>query len=476
MTRPDKDKADEESRRPERPHPTVSLTLPDGQIVEMVHDPDSDSTQYCISDGARWHLAHDLTVGGERHVPYSPKNNLLRHRVVLLPSRPEPFGSVSDLLRRIKTFIHQYLDLSPVFEELAAAYVLLTWLYDRFNELPYLRVRGDAGSGKTRFLLVVGGICYKPIFASGASTVSPLFRILDAFRGTLVLDESDFRVSDERAEVVKILNNGNARGFPVLRSEQLDRREFDPRAYAVFGPKIVATRGFFDDRALESRCLTEEMGQGRLRADIPINLPDTWADEARALRNQLLSFRFEHWHRERPTEALVDKTLEPRLNQVFTPLLAVLDDEVARDNLRQFARRLQQQLVSDRGLELEARVLEIIRALLDGDEGGRLSVKDITQWFADRFGDEYDTKVTTKWIGGIVRRKLLLRTQKSHGVFIIPRGEYPKLELLFEKYGIVADATSVTTAEPEPLATTAGHLDRVDFGDVGDIVDEAAAT
>lgn len=306
--------------------------------------------------------------------------------------------------------------------------------------------------------------------------MSPLFRILDAFRGTLVLDESDFRVSDERAEVVKILNNGNARGFPVLRSEQRDRREFDPRAYAVFGPKLVATRGFFDDRALESRCLTEEMGQGRLRADIPIKDPDTWADEARALQKQLLSFRFEHWHRERPTESLVDKTLEPRLNQVFTPLLAVLDDEVARDNLRQFARRLQQQLVSDRGLELEARVLETIRALLDGDEGGRLSVKDITQWFADRFGDEYDTKVTTKWIGGIVRRKLLLRTQKSHGVFIIPRGEYPKLDLLFEKHGIATDATSVTTVGPEPVVPTAGHLGRVDFGDIGDVVDETAAT
>src|SRR5207244_5816333 len=104
-----------------------------------------------------------------------------------------------------------------------------------------LRERGDYGSGKTRFLLVVGALCYKPIFASGASTTSPLFRIMDAFRGTLILDESDFRLSDERAEIVKILNCGNARGFPVLRTEVNRAKEFDPRAYTVFGPKIVAT-------------------------------------------------------------------------------------------------------------------------------------------------------------------------------------------------------------------------------------------
>jgi CheY-like chemotaxis protein len=74
----------------------------------------------------------------------------------------------------------------------SGADVLFSWIYDDFNELPYLRVIGDAGSGKTRFLLTVGSLCYKPIFASGASTVSPLFRALDIFRGTLLIDEGDF--------------------------------------------------------------------------------------------------------------------------------------------------------------------------------------------------------------------------------------------------------------------------------------------
>src|SRR5205823_6645276 len=174
-------------------------------------------------------------------------------------------------------------------------YVLFTWIYDAFDEVPYVRIRGGYGTGKTRFLLTVGSICYRPIFASAASTVSPLFRLLDSFGGTLILDEGDFRYSDEKSEVVKILNNGNARGFPILRTEVSSKKEFDPRAYSVFGPKIVATRGFFQDKALESRCVTEDMRGGAIRSGIPLNLDGRFQDEAREIRNQLLTYRLRHF-------------------------------------------------------------------------------------------------------------------------------------------------------------------------------------
>src|SRR5207249_4898150 len=173
-----------------------------------------------------------ITDSGQKLVPYSANNNLIQNDVVLLPSEPGEYGSEEELVREVQTFIHRYVDVSPLFEKIASYYVLLSWVYDAFNELPYLRFRGDYGSGKTRALFIVGSLCYKPIFASGASTVSPLFRILDSFRGTLIIDEGDFRFSDERAEIIKILNNGNAKGFPVLRSEPSDRKgEFNPRAY-----------------------------------------------------------------------------------------------------------------------------------------------------------------------------------------------------------------------------------------------------
>ena len=153
----------------------------------------------------------ELVVESERLVPFSPHNNIIRNNVVLLPSGPAEYGTKDDLVEEIRRYLHRYLDVSPAFEDVAAYYVLFSWLYDAFNEAPYIRFQGDYGTGKTRALLVVGSVCYKPFFASGASTVSPIFHILDAFRGTLILDEADFRFSDEKAEIVKVLNNGNRR-------------------------------------------------------------------------------------------------------------------------------------------------------------------------------------------------------------------------------------------------------------------------
>ncbi|HYR88485.1 MAG TPA: hypothetical protein VE422_30680 [Terriglobia bacterium] len=432
--------APEKTGRPEKPErriPAVSSVFNDGSILETVYQPQEKRSAFVLwKDGKCTMQSSFQFTPTHRLVPYSPHNNLIKNDVVLLPSEPEEYGSEADLLAEIQSFIHRYVDVSPLFEQIATYYVLLTWVYDRFNELPYLRLRGDPGSGKTRFLLTVGSLCYKPIFASGASTVSPIFRILDAFRGTLIIDEGDFRLSDERAEIVKILNNGNAKGFPVLRSEASKNKEFNPRAYTVFGPKIVATRGFFEDKALESRCLTEAMGHTGLRDDVPINLPPEHKEEALHLRNKLLLLRFHKLGRAGVREDLVDRSIEPRLNQIFVPLLSIIDDAQAREALMELARKYNRELIADRGMETEAQILDIIRDMMADPFERQLSVKQVASWFIDRHGADYKRTITTKWIGTIIRKKLGLQSIRTREGYFIPDSEKPKFERLFERYGI----------------------------------------
>ena len=274
--------------------PTISHVCEDGRLIEALFDAKSSSTQLAQRDAAG-----QVTItpfvdlpSGERLAPYSAKNNLIASRCVLLSSDVQSGWTKAELLAQVQAYIHRYVDLPAPYEAIAAHFVLLTWVYDAFRELPYLRFRGDYGSGKTRALQVIGSVCYKPFFASGASTVSPIFHVLDAFQGTLVLDEADFRFSDATAELTKILNNGNAQGLPVLRTMTNRHRELNPRAFRVFGPKLLAMRQGFADRALESRFLTVEMGGRSLRADVPIHSPASLDVEATALRNHLLAFRF----------------------------------------------------------------------------------------------------------------------------------------------------------------------------------------
>jgi hypothetical protein len=426
--------AEKEKRRPQ---PSVGVVLAGGEIVEMIRAQEGE-TRFLVWDGEASCEERFVDLpSGVRLLPYSPENNLLVHEVVLFPSDTEEYGSDAELASAVQTFIHRYVDLSPLYEEVTAWYVLFTWVYDSFNEVPYLRVRGDYGSGKSRFLLTVGSLCYRPIFASGASTVSPIFRILDAFKGTLIVDEGDFRVSDEKAEVVKILNSGNSRGFPVLRSERTPSKEFNPTAYSVFGPKLVATRGFFEDRALESRCITEELGGRSLRSDIPLNLPASFREEALRLRNKLLLYRFRNRGRERLLASVEDRTLEPRVSQIFAPLLATVSDVQARERVRAFAQGTNRELTVERSGTIEAQVVEVLAEF--GGTRETVPVKEITERFSKRFGDELERPVSPRWIGSILRRRLYLAPYKSNGTFVLSLADREKTARLLEKYGVSGD-------------------------------------
>ena len=144
-------------------------------MVEMIFRPEEHECRLLAFEDGETTEHASISLDGHEYVPYSPENNLLTHRVVLLPSALGSYDSNAELLADVQAFIHRYVDVSEAFEEVAAHYVLMTWKYDMFNELPYLRVRGQYGNGKSRFLMTVGSVCFKPIFASGASTISQSF-------------------------------------------------------------------------------------------------------------------------------------------------------------------------------------------------------------------------------------------------------------------------------------------------------------
>jgi hypothetical protein len=177
------------------------------------------------------------------------------------------------------------------------------------------------------------------------------------------------------------------------------------------------------------------MGQRRLRDDIPINLTDEHKEHARRLRNKLLMFRFRNLGKRKIVPTLVDRTIEPRLNQVFIPLLSVIEDENARSEIKSIAREYHKQIINERGMETEAQVLEVIREL--SESGDEPSIKEITRSFVDNYGEDYERRVTPKWVGGIVRKKLKIKTEKKRDGFAIPASEIDKLARLYEKFGII---------------------------------------
>lgn len=284
---------------------------------------------------------------------------------VRLPSGVVEYGSTTTLLNEIESHIYHYLDVSDSFRKFASYYILLSWVYDRFNTLPYLRAIGDTGCGKSRLLDVCGGLCYKATSASGCITPAPIYRMLKRWSGTMILDEADLQNGDEYHEVVKILNCGFERNRPVIRAvkDNPDKIQILP----TFGPKVFATRRRFKDAALEARCLTEIMNE-TARTDIPATLTAPFYKEQEELRNKLLLFRLRNFQAIQPEQSVtLDlQGIEPRLKQIsacFASLFAG-QPEVLRD-YQTFISQHQRELVEQRAATTVGQIVSKLFELIE---------------------------------------------------------------------------------------------------------------
>ncbi|MDR9459927.1 MAG: DUF3854 domain-containing protein, partial [Dehalococcoidia bacterium] len=428
--------------------------LQDGTIGEMIIDASTSERSFVIrtSSGPTTKVT-GYTTG---NTIYKPITGVLPGQTVSFSCDVKEYGNLSSLLTEVRDFIHRYVDLPANFEAISALYILLSWVYEPLPTLPYLRALGDYGTGKTRFLEVVGSIAFRAIWAAGATTSSPIFRTIDIYGGSLVLDEADFSRSDAKAEIVKILNSGYKPGSPVLRSEPTNKKKWEPHSYKVFGPKILATRKRWADKALESRCLTWE-SEGLTRDDIPLVLGPRFQAEVTALRCKLLGFRLDYLPKVRAfnlEDARPIGNLEPRLQEILLPLKAMAQgDKALEATLDEFITSMQEELVEDRRNSLPALILEAIFTIRE--EGGELSVKAITEHInkedvIKEHLERSEQTISPRKVGSIVRRDLGLKSKKAIGNrrAVIQWDEH-RMALLSRRYGFPIPPNNASHASPE---------------------------
>jgi len=281
------------------------------------------------------------------------------YRAVSLPTGVEEYGDTMTLVNEIKTHITNYADLPSNFLEFSAWYVLMSWVYNRLPSLAYLRFLGDFGTGKSRSLDVIGGLCYKRMRLGGAVTTAPLFRMMKKYEGSLIIDEADFDKSDTTNEIVKILNSGIEKGTPIMRCTKDDPNNM--QVFPCFGPKAFATRRRFNDEALESRCLTVVMEESD-RDDIPSYLAKEHAEVQRHLTSKLLLWRFRNLTR--IPEEISENTdidlgkIEARLKQVCIPFAMIFADlPETLDHFRRFLQVYSKELRALRTDSVEGRII-----------------------------------------------------------------------------------------------------------------------
>jgi len=465
-------KADQQAAKDERRSasddaPEIVETLGgwyDGWLVELTYDPESESTGLAYRDPAgNIGEASKLDIGGVRYVPALP-NALMMQEVVLFPTKLGPKRSTKELVDMLTAFMERYYDFKgdDFFLRLSAYYALFSWVYDCFQVVPYLRALGDYGTGKTQMIYRLGHVCYRLMKTSGASTLSPIFRIIHRYKGTLFLDEADFGKSDATIEIIKLLNTGYMKGVPMLRAKDTGGGSFDIDSFNVYCPKLIATRELFQDRAVESRCLTKEVMGGPVKPGIPRILGKAFYREAAELRNMLLTWRLLTWQEEiEVSDEDFDPKIEDRLNQVTMSLKKLVDDEDMKQDIRDFIRKYNSRLVFERSQTLEAKVLEAlikirgeVPQLIKGEPFWDLSVQHITD-IANVIVDEENKlddpeaeerrkrtgkDLTPRGVGHLIDKKLTLERERAtsgpnKGRYVVVWDE-ERIVSLCERFGV----------------------------------------
>jgi len=415
----------------------------DGRVCEEVLNPDP---LFAVFDG---HLVSYQSIIKDKDQIVKPSSEqFIITGKVKLPSEAAEYGTELDLFSEIKDFIHFYVDIPPEWEEWASHYVLLSWVYDKLPVCPYLCALGPSDCGKTRFVQTVGNLCYKPIVASGSITASPLFRLLDRFHGTLVINEFD-HVGNYDDEIIVILNNGFEKGLPVWRTE--GDREKIVRSFDVFGPKLFATRRRKNDWAFESRLLTVPMRITK-RRDIPPFLLDDFYQGAAKLRNKLLMFRFKHYGQEVKFRTDLFGGISGRLRQTLLSITAVIKDEGFLARAEEFATKLQKELKAMKGFDLDGTIYQVLTECWENSDKQPL-LKEVTKKVKELADME---KLAPKTVGNIVRDELGFRTTRfGHSGNYVVLLNAEQITNLKERYDEGSEQSSAASASPAQVQAPA---------------------
>ena len=387
-------------KMPSKPIRTSKVIDEKGILQEQIFNAETQEVKYIGWDETGFIESQEIHIDKTLYQPLLDEAVL--KKAVMLPSGVLDYLDIETLIEELRAHINRYVDVSDRYRQIASWYILSTWLIDKIGTTSYLRAIGDYGTGKSRFKRVLGGLCYKPIFISGAITPAPIFRMIETWGGTLVFDEMDMKFSDEKNIIVKILNCGNERFNPILRCSDKDFSKIS--FFDTFSPKVFCTRGRFKDQALETRCLTEVMRE-TTRSDIPPLLSDghPFFEEEMSLRNKLLMFRLKCWGSLKVIEP--DKIdfgdVEPRLKQDILPM-AMLFWRIPQmqTEIKKFVKNYNNELVEERANTYEGMIVNTILEHLDED-------------FTLSTSPEKSTELTASMIAVIMKDRYNMEKQPS---------------------------------------------------------------
>lgn len=355
----------------------------------------------------------------------------------------EEATDLASILDEIRNLLERYIVFPiPGQSAVIALWIAHTWTFRAFDFTPYLHIYSpEKRCGKSHLLDLIG------LLAAGAwqvvcPTSAVLFRMIQAERPTVLLDEADTiftRGSEESKEPLRaVLNAGFERGATVSRC---DGPNHELRKFEVFTPKALAGIGRLPD-TISDRCIPILLAR-RSASETVERLRKRQVKEAAAP----IVEKLKKWAQIKQTisslsaqRPAIPSALGDRQMDICEPLLAIagLASEKWKETADEALVNLCVRQSEDDSIGVK--LLSAIRTVFDEQDVDRISTRDLLE---NLISQETEAPWATWWEESVHENSI--------------RGPSTRLARLLKPFGIRARVIRLSDTE------TARGYTRVDF-------------
>jgi hypothetical protein len=282
--------------------------------------------------------------------------------------KPWP-GSVdgAELLGELVSVFGRHMVLPKGAAEAMALWVLHSYAHDAARHSPILFISSPTKRcGKTNLLSVLHLLTPKPVSAASV-TQAVVFRAIDAWKPTMLIDEADTFMSD-KSELRGVLNSGHTRSQAYVLRCSVSDKNIIPQQFSTWCPKAFAAIGRIHP-TLVDRSITVEL-QRKPKARRVERVPRETGTYSE-LRQKAARWAADNMTRLEDSDPDAPTELSDRARDNWVPLLAIADlaggdwPDRARD-----AARLLSSVDDDEG-DAEM-LLQDMRAIFDRKDADKL--------------------------------------------------------------------------------------------------------
>lgn len=235
---------------------------------------------------------------------------------------PHPIAP-AQLLDDVSAAILQFIILDTEQAHTAALWIATCWFVEVIHCAPICLVNApEKACGKTQLLTVLGKLVPRAAQASGISP-SVLFRMIEAYRPTLLIDEVETVLTRDNEDLRGLVNAGHTRDSAYVWRSVAKGDDFEPRRFSVWGMKAIA--GINADRLAET--VTSRSIVINLRKKLPHEKVDRLRNAQHGLfenlKGRLARFAEDYSAQVRDAHPALPEALSDRAQDNWEPLLAI---------------------------------------------------------------------------------------------------------------------------------------------------------